>query len=165
MPFFRLGKYLIFLIIGLWLETGPLNFIELWGATPDLILILVVIIALSEETSLTLIFAFFAGVLQDAFVTDFWGVSALSKISIGMFVGYFKRKDAQYTLPYFSILLIVSCAINEFISQLILSFGNGISLSRLVFTIIVPNVFYSSLFGVLVYLLFQGIIFGAGRKK
>lgn len=151
----RIIKYALVLAFLLWLEKDIMQFFEIWKATPDLLLIFVVFISLREDRLFALLFAFFVGLFQDAFVSEFWGLSALSKISVSMVISHFKRGDNHYTLSYFATLLITASIVNEILYQMIYSLGSTVSIAELIFIFIVPCAAYTFLVGMLVYFLFH----------
>lgn len=90
--------YAIYALVALLLSVANalfIEFIEIGGLTPDLLLILVVWIALSEGQFVGLFFGFGIGILFDLTTNDVIGTNALAKTVVAFIAGYFYKEGKQ----------------------------------------------------------------------
>jgi rod shape-determining protein MreD len=127
----------------------------IFDATPDLVLILVLVVSFRENRTLVLIFAFLGGLLQDVFVTDYWGLSALTKLIVAMIGTGFQRADQHYPLSYFASVFGVLIFLHEFLYQIFLSIGSQVPFGKTFIQVIIPCVFYTFIVSLLMYFLFH----------
>lgn len=148
-------KYIIILLMVLFIE-ADINFLfAIKDITPDLVLVLVVIICLKEERIPALLIGFAAGLLQDAFSTHFFGLYALSKTCTVFIGSQFRQSKKEYNLVYYASTFLLLVFIHEIISQFIFSFGADIGFFNLIFFYIFPRAIYTLIFAILVYLIFH----------
>lgn len=93
---YRLVSYGILIPILSLIQVTFIPIINIEGFTPDLILILVVWISLSEGRFVGTIAGFFAGLVLDASSFELLGVHALSKTIAGFFAGMWFKEDRVY---------------------------------------------------------------------
>jgi len=117
-------RYLMYAVVGMLLSVVHLvlfKFIAVESITPDLILILVIWIALSEGQFVGLIAGFAFGLFYDVVSPNVLGTNALAKTVAGFAAGYFfKEGFAMQTIGSFRFLFIV--AVCAFIHNLIYHF-------------------------------------------
>lgn len=90
-----------------------LNFVEVAGLTPDLLLILVVWIAIVEGQFKGIFAGFAIGLLFDVISADVFGINALSKTLVAFIAGFFYRdgKHNQILGNFRFVLIVLSCSI------------------------------------------------------
>lgn len=127
-------KYLYYAIAGLLLSLIQvifLDFISVGGITPDLLIILIVWIALSEGQFEAIFAGFLLGLLFDVISNDIIGMNALVKTIVAFTAGYFyKEGTVEQNIGSFRFLIVVF--IVSIIHNLIYFFLN-IKLSELSF--------------------------------
>ncbi len=155
MNIFNLIKYIILFFIIIFFETNVIHLFAVLNTTPDLVLIFVLIISLKEPRSTAIIFAFFAGLVQDAFITQFFGLSALSKLIVVLLGTFFQQAKKKYDLVHFTSTFAFLIFTHEFIYQMVYSLGNHLGFFRLLFYYIFPKTLYTLVVSVMVYLMFH----------
>ncbi|OQX88718.1 rod shape-determining protein MreD [candidate division KSB1 bacterium 4484_87] len=155
MSVISLIKYSLITLVIIWIEVSVLHLFAVYGATPDLLLILVVFVSLREDRIFALFFAFFAGFFQDVFATHFWGLSALTKLIAALVASGFQRSDGYYSLSYFATTFSLLIFLHELLFQFLFSLGSEISFWRVMWRTTVPDAVYSFVIALIVYFLFQ----------
>jgi rod shape-determining protein MreD len=108
----RYARYVFVLIILLVVQGTLIPFISLAGVTPDVLLILAVIIALREGQIPGTIAGFVIGLIGDLAIGDFLGPGALTKTLAGFTAGYFynETNPLQVLSTHMFILVIAVAA-------------------------------------------------------
>jgi rod shape-determining protein MreD len=158
----RFIKYIIIYVTLLLVEKNFLNLISIKDVTPDFILIFIIIISLREERVRSTFMGFFAGLIQDAFTTAFFGLSALTKSIVGFWGNFFQQPKKKYTMAYFMLICLVLVSGHEFIYQVILKMGTNINFFTLIFFYIIPKILYTLAFAAIAYLIFRPLIWRPG---
>lgn len=83
------------LILALWLHMTVLNYFQVFGAKPDLLLICVIFFALFFGESAGLATGIAAGILKDIFALDFFGINAFILGLTGFLIGAMNTKFAK----------------------------------------------------------------------
>ncbi|NOZ61600.1 MAG: rod shape-determining protein MreD [Calditrichaeota bacterium] len=148
-------KYLILALLLIWVETGFLHLFSIYGATPDLILILVLLVSFREDRVMALLVAFVAGLLQDVFATHFWGLSALTKLIVALIGSNFQRADRDYPLTYFAGSFLLLIFIHEILHQFLFSLGSEMSFWQVLWRSTIPGTIYTFVISLVIYFLFQ----------
>ena len=154
----RFIKYTIVYIILLFVEKNLLTLISINDVTPDIILIFIIIISLREERVRSTFIGFFAGLIQDAFTTAFFGLSALTKSIVGFWGNFFQQPKKKYTMVYYLMICLILVTVHEFIYQVIQNLGTNLKFFELVFFYIIPKILYTLTFAALAYLIFRPMI-------
>jgi len=155
MNFVNILKYIILLLVALFFESNINYLFAIKDVTPDLVLVLVVIISSKEERIPALFFGFGAGLLQDVFSTQFLGVYALSKTIIVLVGSHFQQSQKESNLIYYASTFLLLVFLHESISQFFFSFGAQIGFGRLIFFYIFPRTIYTFIVAIMVYLIFH----------
>jgi rod shape-determining protein MreD len=98
--------YLILLILLIVFETKILPFIRIFGIVPDIILILVVFLGLSQGVVPGVTAGFFIGLLQDAFAVYPFGAGALAKTLAGFICGRWCKGIIDERNPYVQMIIV-----------------------------------------------------------
>lgn len=109
-------RYVTYAIIALLLSIVNVLFVPLiavGGVTPDLVLILGIMIALKEGQLVGLFAAFGCGLVFDAVSADVLGTNALAKILAVFVAGYFysENQTQQIIGSYRFLLIVMLCAV------------------------------------------------------
>src|SRR6185295_7895194 len=94
-------RYFLFAIVAIFLSYFQFmfeNYISIAGITPDLILILVVFISLTEGRFTGVIAGFLIGLLFDYISFDVIGTNALTKTCVAFFAGSFYRQGEEISI-------------------------------------------------------------------
>lgn len=109
-------RFVIYALAALLISTANLvvlNFIEIDGLTPDLLLILCVWISIVEGQFKGIFAGFAIGLLFDIISADVFGINALSKTLVAFIAGFFYRegKHNQILGNFRFILIVLGCSI------------------------------------------------------
>lgn len=148
-------KYTIIYFLLLFVEKNLLHLISIKNVTPDLILIFVIIVSLREKRSKSTIIGFFSGIIQDAFVTHFYGLSALSKSTVGFWGAFFQQPKKKYNLSSFAVSVTILVFVHEIIFGFVYNLGVHFGFFRLVLYFIIPRMLYTLVFALISYLIFK----------
>lgn len=134
----------LFLVV---LQTTVARLLSLEGITPDLLVIWVVYLALTEGQLRATVWAFGIGLCMDLISGDFLGLSALTKTLCAFVTGYFYNENkTQMTLGSYRFLLIVLFAalFHNLAYFLIFTLGTDISFWRVVFQLGLTTTLYTA---------------------
>ncbi len=107
----RYFYYVIAAMLLISIHITVLDFIAIGNITPDLLIILVVIIAIYEGQFKAVFIGFFIGLLFDIFTFDVIGTNALTKTVVAFFAGYFYQEgEARKIIGSLKFLIIVFIA-------------------------------------------------------
>jgi len=154
----QLVKYIIIFCILLFVEKNLLHLISIKNVTPDLILIFVIIISLRENRSRATLFGFLGGLVQDAFVTHFFGLSALTKSIVGFWGAFFQRSPKKYNLSSFAVAVATLVVVHEIIFGFIYNLGVHFGFFRLLLSFIIPRTLYTFMFALISYFIFKPML-------
>lgn len=151
----QLIKYIVIFVILLIVETNFVQLIAIKDVTPDLILIFVIIVSLREHRNRAGAIGFFAGLIQDAMTTHFFGLSALAKTIVGFWGSFFQRPNKKYNLISYLIAVVSLVLIHEVIFGFIYKLSLHLGFFKGLIRFIIPRALYTSFFALMVYLLFS----------
>ncbi|MDF2987917.1 MAG: rod shape-determining protein MreD [Eubacterium sp.] len=151
------GKIILYTILIFILVTTQvtfLNFIEIFGVRPNLIIILIVSIALLEGRSHGAAVGFFAGLCLDAVVGVALGYHALIGMLLGVLLGNINRRFFKENM----IVMIICTFISTFFYEsavVVVSYTLGLKINFLetAKAVILPEAALNSIFGVIVFFL------------
>tara|TARA_Y100001978_G_scaffold57199_1_gene51486 strand:+ start:6246 stop:6728 length:483 start_codon:yes stop_codon:yes gene_type:complete len=107
----HIARHILLLGLAFVLQTTWLDFISVSALKPDLILLIITIIALREGPILATLLGFSIGLLQDAYAPADFGLNALLKCTAGFAVGHGRSRvvsdnlQVQVALVFFTVLL------------------------------------------------------------
>lgn len=148
-------KYIIVYFILIVFETNVIYLFAIYNITPDLILIFVLIISYKEERTPAMLIAFFAGLLQDVFSADFFGLAALTKVIIVFVASFFQLPTKKYSLLYYTMSFLFLIFFHDLVYQFIYALGGEIGFFKLLIFYILPSTIYTLIFGVMAYLILK----------
>ena len=150
----RTQIYLI-LIAALFLQGGPLNYVKIFGAKPDLLLILVVFFGLFLGPSAGLESGLAAGLLKDIFALDFLWINAVSLGAAGFIAGaintQFFRESKRADFVCVFLFTIFSMSIHYAIVAII-SNSLAFNFAEFFMNSVIPAALYTAFLSIPIYL-------------
>ena len=154
---------ILIIILTIALQYTAMQYVSVFGAKPNLPLVLTVVIALLVSTESAALSGLFLGLYHDASSGKILGMYALIYLYVGVIAGFFSKKDSMKSLPATIIITYILSAVAE--GSLYL-FGYAIPLLRggyqptagLIFAlsrIIIPASFLNAVLAVPYYFLFK----------
>ncbi len=113
---------LLSFFIGLLLETTVFSRLSIYGAKPDFILILVVLIAVKKGSMTGQVFGFIGGLMQDCLSYGVLGVQAMVKAITGFGSGFLQNKLEENNLLLIMILVFIVTIASGFLGALAKTF-------------------------------------------
>ena len=121
-PKLRIIFYSVLAIIISLIQVTFIPIIQIEGFTPDLLVILICWVSLSEGRFTGIILGFFAGILFDAMSFELLGVNALSKAITGFIAGSWHNEDKVYQNTRnikFVLIVVITAIVNNLINYLL----------------------------------------------
>ncbi|MDD5259931.1 MAG: rod shape-determining protein MreD [bacterium] len=109
-------------LISLLLETTLFNRLAIYGAKPDFVLILVVLVAVKKGSMTGQLYGFIGGLMQDGLSYGVLGVQAMVKTITGFGSGYLKNKLEENSLLLIMILVFLITIFSGFLGALARAF-------------------------------------------
>ena len=134
--------YAVFILIAVAFQFIFVEMIAIKGIKPDFILIVLNLIALTENRAVTTLFGFFAGLFQDAFSPGLFGLSALLRtVTAFIFSSFYKRLKINHV--YEPVLVTYVVAIfHNFLFYIFSQLGTR-SITNLIFLNAIPASTYT----------------------
>lgn len=107
----HIARYTLLLGLAFVLQATWLDFVSVSALKPDLILLIIIVIALREGPILATLLGFSIGLLQDTYAPADFGLNALLKCTAGFAVGHGRSRvvsdniQVQVALVFFTVLL------------------------------------------------------------
>jgi len=143
----RTIKYLLISLLLVIVQTTIARLLSLEGITPDLLVVWLVYLALTEGQLRASVWGFGIGLCLDLISGDFLGLSALTKTLCAFVTGYFYNENkTQMTLGSYRFLLIVLLGglFHSLTYFLIFTLGTDISFWRVVFQLGLTTTLYTA---------------------
>lgn len=147
-------KYIFIFLVLLFIEKNLISFVAINDITPDLILIFVIIFSLRENRPESTIVGFVAGLIQDAFTTTFFGLSALTKTIVGFWGCFFHQPKRKYSLVYYMGTFLVLVVMHDILYQVVYRLGGEAKFFKLLFYHALPRSLYTLFAAAVIYLIF-----------
>ena len=149
----RASVYLL-ILLGVIINLTLMRHIRMYGPSPDILVMLVVFYGLFLGQGRGLEAGIFAGVLQDIFALDFFGVNTFILALIGFLAGCVNAKIYRESLPT-QILAVSGFNVIAMLSHyFIVSFLSGsiaLNISEHFITSIIPSTIYTALLSIPVF--------------
>lgn len=143
--------YIFLFIICFFLQLILTDLIEIRQIRPDFLLIFVIWFAWHEGPAYGTLIGFFAGLIHDAYLVNFFGLSSLGKSISGFIAGLISRQSATQKSFWFLMNLGISSFIHDFIYFNIYLIGTGTGFFSRLFFYIIPSSFYTFIIGIIFY--------------
>jgi rod shape-determining protein MreD len=98
------------------LQVTLVHNVKLAGASPDLIMVLLVVLAIDRKPITGIITGFLLGFLQDLGNASFLGMNALAKSLVGYGIAKYGRDYLPDNILFRGLLVFVACLINDIIT-------------------------------------------------
>ena len=151
----RVLRYILLAALALILQSTLLKLVAVGQIQPDLVLLVLFYVALSEGSYGATIAGFCSGLAQDVYAPQTLGLNALCKSLIGFGLGYCQRGVFVDSLVARSLILFVAVLIHDILYFLISSWpevGRGFGL---VVRFGLPTALYTALLGYVVFYLIR----------
>ena len=142
------------IIAALIIQLTIINSFTIQGLKPDLVLVVVVVIALLKGAEEGVIYGFVSGLLQDIFSTGLLGVNALVKTVMGFICGILREKVfVEHILLIVPLVtLFISIVQNILMFYVLRAFGMEYNLAWSLKQIAIPEAFYNSILSPFVFI-------------
>jgi len=155
-----IATYFMLLCVSIVLQLTIIPLFSVQGATPDIILIFVLALALQRGRLWAFPVGFAAGFLFDLFGTGLVGVSSLAN-SVAVFsVGFLREEQFEKRMSVIVGLLFLSIYFHDIVYFAILSLGLSSRFWNVFVKQAFPNTFYTLVFMVVIQLLMPNLFWG-----
>lgn len=150
----RIILYTILIFILVTTQVTFLNFIEIFGVRPNLIIILIVSIALLDGRNAGAAVGFFAGLCLDAVVGVALGYQALIGMLLGILLGNINKRFFKENIFVMVICTFISTVLYES-AVIVASYSLGLQINYVetVKGVILPEAIMNCIFGVILFFL------------
>jgi len=142
------------IIAALIIQLTIINSFTIQGLKPDLVLVVVIVIALLQGAEEGIIYGFVSGLLQDIFSIGLLGVNALVKTVMGFICGILREKlFAEHLLLIVPLVtLFISIVQNILMFYILRAFGMEYNLAWSLRKVAIIEAFYNSLLSPFVFI-------------
>ncbi|MDD8019369.1 MAG: rod shape-determining protein MreD, partial [Bacteroidota bacterium] len=140
-------RLLVITLLLLTLQTTVVAFTSIANIVPDIMVIWIVYIAVTEGQIQATLFGFGIGLAVDLVSGQFLGLSALSKTTAGFLAGYFFNDNkTQNTLSHYQFLIIVGVVslVHNVIYFVIFTRGSDVGLLTAIFEFGIFSALYTT---------------------
>jgi len=156
----RVVKYILMFGFLVLLQTTLIPLLSIQDIYPDLVLIGVVITGIRHGSTPAIIAGCLAGFVQDAAVTQFYGLSALAKSAAGFVAGYFSRDKVKYNFQITLGVIAATALANSVFYQSIYYFDSSVGVGWMIVRYIIPHFIYTVVVGIIVNAVWPGGLWG-----
>jgi rod shape-determining protein MreD len=156
----RIVKYVILFGFLSLFQTTLIPLLSIKDVYPDVMLIGVIIAGIRHGATPAIVAGCLAGFVQDAALTQLYGLSSLAKSAAGFVAGYFSGENVKQSLQMKIGAVLATALTNSIIYQSIYYFDSGINLLWLVFRYIIPHFFYTVAMAMIVHVAWPGGLWG-----
>ncbi|MDO5576750.1 MAG: rod shape-determining protein MreD [Fibrobacter sp.] len=112
-------KWIVFFTLGFILQTTVVPVISVFGVKPDLLVLILFLLATKTGLTPAIYTGFFLGLAQDLYSPSILGQNALSKTVAGSFAGLFNEKVMRIDPLLQGILLLITFFLNDFVYYIV----------------------------------------------
>ncbi|NLP03309.1 MAG: rod shape-determining protein MreD [Fibrobacter sp.] len=137
------------------LQTTLAPAISIFGIRPDLLMLVLFILAIKTGMMPAIYVGFFLGLAQDLYSPSILGQNALSKTIAGFFAGLFNEKLVRIDPIFQAVLLLLMFLLNDLVFMVVQMVKTGGSMQVIamqILTATLPRSFYSLLLGMAPFL-------------
>ncbi len=156
----RFVKYALMFIFLILLQTTLIPLLSIQDIYPDLLLIGVVITGIRHGATPAILAGCVVGFVQDAAVTQLYGLSSLAKSVAGFVAGYFSREKLKYNFQVTLAVVAATALTNTVLYQSIYYFSSNINIGWIVLRYIIPHFIYTVIIGMMVNAIWPGGLWG-----
>jgi rod shape-determining protein MreD len=124
--------------------------IKLAGASPDLMMVMLVVLVIDRKPIVGIIAGFLLGFLQDLGVASFLGMNTLAKSIVGYGIARFGREYLPDNILFKGLLVFAACLVNDIITLHIVTSFNPVEVIIAFFRYSIFSAAYTALLAVLV---------------
>jgi rod shape-determining protein MreD len=150
----RIILYIVLIFIFVTTQVTVLNFIEIFGVRPNLVIILIVSISLLEGRNQGAVVGFFAGLCLDAVIGVALGYHALIGMLLGILLGNINKRFFKENLFVMLICTFISTVLFES-TVILISYALGLRMNYIesLKDIIFPEAAINSIIGMVIFFL------------
>lgn len=144
-------RWIIFFILAFILQTTVVPVISIYGIKPDLLVLILFMLATKAGLIPAIYTGFFLGLAQDLYSPSVLGQNALSKTVAGSFAGLFNEKVMRIDPFLQGVLLLITFLLNDFVYFMVQVVKSGVTMNLLGIELLVttlPRALYSLLLAV-----------------
>ncbi len=138
-------------------------FFSVWQVSPNLVLIVVIIMTLHGGRVWGIAGGFAVGLVLDFFGTGFVGVSSLANTLAAFVAGFLWTTQFQKRFLNIMAMLFTAILVHDLVYFFITRIGSDIGFFELVFSYVIPTSIYTLIFVTIVYLVFPKLILDERR--
>lgn len=145
-------KWFALFFIAFVLQSTLMPFVSIYSIKPDLLVLVLFMLATKTGIMPAVYVGFFIGLSQDVYSPLILGQNALAKTVAGFFAGLFNEKVMRLDPIVQSIILVLTVILSEtvfLIVEIVKSSGSLQSFGTEMFTAVLPRALYTLLFGVI----------------
>ncbi|MCG3119939.1 MAG: hypothetical protein ALAOOOJD_02497 [bacterium] len=156
----RIFKYILMFGILTLLQTTLIPLLSVQDIYPDLLLIGVIITGIRHGSTPAILAGCLVGFVQDAAVTQLYGLSSLAKAAAGFVAGYFSREKVKYNFLVTLGVVAATALTNSIIYQTIYYFNSNAGAGWVIVRYILPHFVYTVVVGIIVNAIWPGGLWG-----
>jgi rod shape-determining protein MreD len=155
--------FALFLAFVLQLTVVPL--FAIYHTTPDLVLIVLIIITLQKGRFWGIVFGFLSGLIIDILSNGLVGLSSLSYAVAAFVTGFLRSEQLERRASVVAGVLFLGLFVHHFIYYLVLQFGSAIGFVETIFSKALPYTIYSMVFVLILHLLLPRLLWGRSGRN
>lgn len=153
---FKWMKVLLLFVLCFVLQTTVAEWLQIFGACPDFVIILIVSVAIKHGPAAGCLWGFLAGFTQDVYAPVEWlGVNSISMTVLGFAVGQLEEKFLTLNLPAKMAVLAIGFLVCDAIYFLLTGLEKDV-ITNLFLSKTVPECIYTVIVGAVVFHLAAG---------
>jgi rod shape-determining protein MreD len=156
--------YVFLFFVALLLQITIMSLFSIKEITPDIVLIMVIIISIQKGRVWGVVAGCIAGLIFDIFGAGLVGLSALSKSVAGYIAGFLGSERIERRFGVVFGLLLVTLLIHDLLYFSILSIGTTISIWSTFIIYVLPTSFYTLVFALMLHLLWPKVLWGKFKE-
>jgi len=140
-----LASFIVFV-----LQVTLVHSVTVAGASPDLLMIMLVVLVIDRDPITGIIAGFLLGFLQDLGNASFLGMNALAKAIVGYGIAKYGREFLPDNILFRGLLVFAACLINDIITLHIATSFDSVEVIVAFFRYSILSAVYTALLAVLV---------------
>lgn len=149
----RYMSSVLLLLVGLLVQVALLRFVTVLGVAPDVLLLATVVVGLRRGQIAGMLFGFLSGLAVDLATATLVGPSALGYTIVGFVAGLWYGYSVGLNRGASMMVVVLCSSVHEFVMAAIHALTPGAGLGFLLLRWALPGVLYTSLVGLMVFLL------------